>query len=198
MPTIPGNSKVKVVIGDASSTSGYPGLSPNDVMNAVSAYLNSLNGAYNVQSVSTSGGVLATITPVFAEEFQGTINMTNLYTTDTSQIIQDVALAFGTVTNGADTPTQITIPSYTPLPGSASGVGQSVDTGLAAATPTDAQIAADAAKNASLGISDSIAKALAQLGNLGTNLLIGLAAIVVLAIVLIAYGPNIGKIASHA
>jgi hypothetical protein len=45
-------------------------------------------------------------------------------------------------------------------------------------------------------LSGSISSTLSQLGNLGTNLLIGLAAIIVLAIVLIAYGPNIGKIAS--
>lgn len=44
-------------------------------------------------------------------------------------------------------------------------------------------------------VSDSITNALASLGTLGTNLLIGLAAIIVLAIVLIAYGPNIGKLA---
>jgi hypothetical protein len=47
-------------------------------------------------------------------------------------------------------------------------------------------------------LSGSITSTIQSLGNIGTNLLIGLAAIVVLAIILIAYGPNIGKIASAA
>ena len=47
-------------------------------------------------------------------------------------------------------------------------------------------------------ISDSVAAGMKKLGDLGTNLLIGLAAIIILTLVLIAYGPNIGKIASHA
>lgn len=181
MSTIPGNSKVVVIVGDAQSAFAQ---SPSDVMNAVSAYLNALAG-YSVQSTSFSGGILASISPLMSEQFQATINMTNLYTQDSSQIYADVQNAFEEASNSAYTPNQISIPNYTPLPGSSSGVGTPVDTGQAAPTPTATQ-----------SVTDTISNFFKGLTTLGTNLLIGLVAIVVLVLILIAYGPNVGKIAS--
>jgi hypothetical protein len=191
MSTIPGNSNVTVVVGDAQSAFAQ---GPSDVLTAVTAYLNALNGAYSVQNTSYSGGVMATLSPLLSEQFQATIVMESNYTLDSSDIYRDVQAAFNEVSGGAYTPNQITIPSYIPLPGSAAGVGTPVSTGQAAPTPTIAQTTA----NAGTGIADSITKTVAALGSAGQNLLIGLAAIVILAIVLIAYGPNIGKIASAA
>lgn len=47
------------------------------------------------------------------------------------------------------------------------------------------------------GISDAIAKFFAQLTSSAKSLLIGLAAILILVLVLIAYGPNVGNAASR-
>jgi hypothetical protein len=184
MSSIPGNSLVTVIVGDAQSAFAQ---SPSDVLAAVTAYLNGINGAYTVQTTNFSGGMFATVSPIVSETFQATITMTNNYTQDSSQIYSDVQNAFDVAASGAYTPNQITIPSFTPLPGSAAAVGTPVPTGQPAPTPTTAQ-----------SVQGGIAQTLSTLGTSGQNLLIGLAAIIVLTLILIAYGPNIGKIASAA
>jgi hypothetical protein len=184
MSQIPGNSKVVIVVGDAQSAFAQ---SPSDVLASVTAYLNSINGSYTVQTTSYSGGTLATISPLMSEEFQATITLTNNYNLDSSQIYSDVQAAFAEAANYAYTPNQITIPTYTPLSGSIAGAGVPVSTGQASPTPTTAQ-----------SLTGGISSTLSALGTSGQNLLIGLAAIIVLVLILIAYGPNIGKIASAA
>jgi hypothetical protein len=98
-----------------------------------------------------------------------------------------VANAFYQVTSNY--PTGISPVSVTPP--SSDGTTPALSTSGIAGNDTGAGAAVTS-------LSGSISSTLSQLGNLGTNLLIGLAAIIVLAIVLIAYGPNIGKIASAA
>jgi hypothetical protein len=195
MSSIPGNSLVVVVVGDAQSAFAQ---SPSDVLSSVTAYLNGINGAYTVQKTDFSGGMFATVSPIVSETFQATITLTNNYTQDSSQIYSDVQNAFNVAASGAYTPNQITIPSFTPLPGSAGAVGTPVPTGQPAPTPTAAQAAAAAAAAAGSGIQNQIDAFFKGLTTTGTNLLIGLAAIIVLTLILIAYGPNIGKIASAA
>jgi len=83
-------------------------------------------------------------------------------------------------------PTSISAVSVT------SPTGQQTTTGSPALTPTN--IGGSSVGGGS--ITTAIQSGLTSLGSLGTNILIGLAAIIVLALVLIAYGPNVGKIAS--
>lgn len=189
MSTIPGNSLVTVIVGDAESAFAQ---SPTDVLNAVSAYLNALNGQYSVETTSFSGGVMSTISPIISEEFQATIMLQNNYSEDSSQLTSDVQGAFTVASSGSYTPNNITIPSYTPLAGSASGIGVPVSTGQAVATPTLSQSVALSGTS----LTSQISSFFTSLTSLGTNLLIGLAAIIVLVLVLAAYGPNVGKIAS--
>jgi hypothetical protein len=178
MSSIPSGAVVTVVVGDAQTVAGYSGaLNAGDVLSAVSAYLNAL-GAYQVQASSASGNILSTISPLIQETFQATLRMQTNWATDTDQIDADIASAFAQVTG--QTPSNITIPSYT------SGANAKViPTGQAAATDTPSQ-----------GISDSIAKFFAELGSTAKSLLIGLAAILLIAMVLIAYGPNVRHIAA--
>jgi hypothetical protein len=181
MSTIPGNSTVTAIVGDAQSASL---MSPSDVMGAVAAYLNSLNGQYTVTSTSYSGGMSATVIPLFSEEFQGTLNIVNNFSEDTSQLTLDIQAAFSEVSEGVYTPQQITITGYTPLPGSAAGIGVTVPTGQAAPTQTVSQQAAAATSS----VAASVSTFWSQLGTVGQDILYGLIAIIILAVVLVAYG----------
>jgi hypothetical protein len=176
---IPANSVVTIIVGDAQTVNGFSGgLNANDVLRAVAAYLNAL-GSYQIENTSASGDILSTVSPLIQETFQGTIRLQVFFATDTGAIASDVAIAFSEVTQ--QTPSQITIPSFTPPGGAAQGTGQ------AAATPTATQ-----------GIADSISNFFANITSTVKSLLIGLAAIIVLAMILIAYGPNIGRVAEAA
>jgi hypothetical protein len=180
MSAIPKNAIVTVIVGDAQTVSGFTGgLNASDVLSAVSAYLDA-SGKYTVESSSSSGSMLSTITPLIQETFQATIKMQVYYDIDTTEILGDISLAFETVTN--QSPSQITIPSFTT---GSNAVVQA--TGQAAASTTATQ-----------GVADSISNFLSKITSTAKSLLIGLAAIIIIALVLIAYGPNIGSIARAA
>lgn len=98
-----------------------------------------------------------------------------------------VANAFYQVTGNY--PSAVTAVSVTP-PNAAGTTPALSSTGVAGSNA--------GAAAAATGITAQITAAIQSLGSIGTNLLIGLAAIIILAIVLIAYGPNIGKIAGAA
>lgn len=171
MSTIPANSIVTVVVGDAQTVAGISNaLNASDVLAAVSTYLNGL-GNYQVETTSESGGVLSTISPLIQETFQATLNIQVFSSEDTSQLAADVAAAFEAVTN--QTPSQITIPNVGGQP-----------TGQAAPTPTVNQ-----------SVTGGISSFFSSVTGGTTSLLIGLAAIIIIVVVLIAWGPNVGKIA---
>lgn len=177
MTTIAQNAVVTVIVGDAQTVSGFSGgLNAGDVLSAVSAYLNSL-GKYQVESSSDSGALLARISPLIQETFQATLKMQVYYPLDTTEIVSDVAEAFQEVTG--QTPTNITIPSFVTTS------GQEQQTNQAAPASTTTQ-----------SIGDAIARAFSNITSAAKSLLIGLAAIIVLVLVLIAYGPNIGRAVS--
>lgn len=177
MSNIPGQAIVTVIVGDAQTVASYSGgLNASDVLSGVSAYLNSLS-SYQVESANSSGGILAAISPLIQETFQATLVMQVKWQTDTDQIAADVQSAFAEVTG--QTPTAITIPGFTQ-----GANAQFTLTGQAAATPTATQ-----------GIADSISSFFSGITSTAKSLLIGLAAIIIIALVLIAYGPNVKHIA---
>lgn len=190
MSTIPDNAIVTAVVADAQTVAGFSGgLNGSDVLSAVSAYLNSL-GNYQVEATSSSGDVGAMISPLIQETFQATIKLQVFSSEDTSQLATDIQAAFAEVTG--ETPTQITIPSFT-----APGATQETSTGQVAPTPTASQAATNAANTATKSVSDAVSTFFTQLTSTAKSLLIGLAAIIIIVLVLIAYGPNVGAIASH-
>lgn len=178
MSQIPAGAVVTVIVGDAQTVAAYSGgLNASDVLSAVSAYLNSLGGAYQVENTSSSGSILSTLSPLIQETFQATLKIQVSWNTTTDQIAADVASAFAEVTG--QTPSQITIPTFT------TGVNAQVtSTGQATASSTATQ-----------GIADAISAFFSQITGTAKSLLIGLAAVVVIALVLIAYGPNVKHIA---
>lgn len=101
-----------------------------------------------------------------------------------SDVASIVANGFYNV-NG-EYPTSVSAVSVTPPNGSASLTGSP--------SLTSTNVGGSSAGGGA--ITTSIQNGLSSLGTLGTNLLIGIAAIIILALVLIAYGPNVGKIAS--
>ena len=180
MSTIPKNAVLTVIVADAQTVSGYSGgLNASDILTAVSAYLNA-SGLYQVEATSNSGAFLASVTPLIQETFQATIKMQTYYDVDTSDVATIVSQAFETVTQ--QTPNQITVPSYT-----TGSNAVATATGQAAATNTGTQ-----------GIADAIAKFFSDLTSAGKSLLIGLAAVIIIVVALIAYGPNVGSIARAA
>lgn len=84
-------------------------------------------------------------------------------------------------------------------PSSVSAVSVTPSGGTLSATGSPALTSSNVGGSSAGGgvITAGISNFASSLGTLGTNLLIGLAAIVVLTLILIAYGPNVGKIASH-
>lgn len=191
MSTIPDNAIVTVVVADAQTVAGFSGgLNGSDVLSAVSSYLNGL-GNYQVEATSSSGDVGAMISPLIQETFQATIKLQVFSSEDTSQLATDIQAAFAEV--AGETPTQITIPSFT-----APGAAQETSTGQVAPTPTASQAASNAANTATKSVSDAVSSFFSQLTSTAKSLLIGLAAVIIIVLVLIAYGPNVGAIASHA
>lgn|ERR1700693_3852718 len=173
---IPRNSVAAVVISDAQTVASYFGsLNASDVIGAVSAYL-AATGKYLVEAADSSGALLSTITPLIQETFQATFKVQLNYDLDTSEIASDFQTAFSTVTG--QTPSQITIPNY-------SGSGSIHQTGQAQPTSTTTQ-----------SIGDAISGFFGGVASTTKSLLIGAVAIVVLVLILIAYGPNVKHIAA--
>jgi hypothetical protein len=173
--SIPSGAIATVQVADAQ-TSLSPLLNAYDVVDAVSAWLSARQ--YSVRNTSVSGNIMSTISPLIQETFQAQLLIQMQSPTDTDSLSADVMQAFQDVTGKISS--QVTIPKITTESGNAIATGQpGADPGVAKS------------------IIDTIADFFTKIENLGTSLLIGLAAIVVLALVLIAYGPNIGQIA-HA
>jgi hypothetical protein len=186
MSAIPDNAIVTVSVADAQTVAGLIGaLNSSDVLSAVSAYLNGL-GNYQVEATQSSGDIASTISPLIQETFQATLSIQVFSSEDTSQLSSDVQAAFAFVTG--QTPTQITIPSYTPPGGAATPTGQ------VAPTPTAAQSASNAASSATSAVANTISSFFTQLTSTAKSLLIGLAAVIIIVVALIAFGPNVGSI----
>lgn len=170
---IPSGAIATVQVADAQ-TSLSPLLNAYDVVDAVSAWLSARQ--YSVRNTSVSGAIMSSISPLIQETFQAQLLIQTQSATDTDSLSADVMQAFQDVTGKISS--QVTIPKIT------TESGASISTG---------QPNADAGVGKS--ITDWISDFFNKLTNLGTSLLIGLAAIVVLALVLIAYGPNVRHIA---
>jgi hypothetical protein len=124
--------------------------------------------------------LLSTLTPLVQETFQATFKIQVFYGIDTTELASDVAAAFDEVTQ--QTPSNITIPSFT-----IGASGEITRTGQSSATSTTVQT-----------IGDTIAEWFAKITATAKSMLIALVAIVILAMILIAYGPNIGSVARAA
>lgn len=169
---LPAGVVATVVVGDAQTTAN---LNPSDVMNAVAAELSS--EGYSVLATSSSGGLLSTVTPLIQESFQATYKIQVPYAVDTATLAAAVAQAHVDVTGLVSS--VITIPSYTDASGNA------VSTGLAAATPTTLQ-----------GITGGIGSFFSSISSGTQTILFVVVALVVLILILAAYGPNVGHIAA--
>lgn len=167
---IPAGSIVKVQVGDAQSINS---LNSDDVVRAVSAELAA--EGLPVRSSTTSGGFFSTITPLINESFQATLLIQPNQDTDSDSLTWQVSQAFLDVTQKVVT--QVTIPSFTP-----SGASTPTSTGQPSSAPTVTQ-----------SISDSLSAFFSGLKSTTIAVLIGLAAIIIIVLVLAAYGPNVGK-----
>jgi hypothetical protein len=165
---------------------------PDSVLQQVSGVLASggqlTSVGPSILNGSTSGIALSTLLSLSSDQpFQADFPvLTQCEFAAQGDVASIVANAFYQVTGNYPTsvnvvsvtpPSGVTVPASAP-PLSASGVGGSTSGGGAVTT--------------------SIQNGLASLGSAGTSLLIGLAAIIILVLVLVAYGPNVGKIASAA
>jgi hypothetical protein len=133
-------------------------------------------------------GILNTVTSLNPDQpFQADVQVLCLSAfAQASDVASLVAAAFYAVTGN--------------YPTSVSAVSVTAPGGTAAATGSPA-LTATAAGGSSAGggtVVNGISSLFSSLGTAGTSLLIGLAAIIVLVLVLVAYGPNIGKIAKAA
>lgn len=170
---IPSGAIATVQVADAQ-TSLSPLLNAYDVVDAVSAWLSARQ--YSVRNTSVSGNVMSTISPLIQETFQAQLLIQTQQQTDTSRLSADVMQAFQDVTGKISS--QVTIPKITTESGADISTGQP-----------------GADKGVSQSILDAIGKFFSDITNAGKSVLIGLVAVIVLAMVLIAYGPNIGHIA---
>lgn len=185
MSTIPAQTIVTVIVGDAQTVAAYSNaLSANDILSAVSGYLNSLGGKYQVEDSGASGAITSTVLPWIQETFQATFKIQIQWDTDSQELVNDIEAAFQEVT--LQTPTNITIPTIGQVtPGST--LNQSIASGAGSVINAPGQLVS--------GVADQVQKALSSLTSTAKSLLIGLAAIVIIALVLIAYGPNVQHIA---
>lgn len=179
MSQIPAGSIVQAQVGDGQTVAAYSGgLNANDIVNAVSAYLASRG--LPVRSSSVAGNITSTIFPWIQETFQAALQIQPANDTDTDSIIAEIQSGFQEVTG--QTPSNVTIPSFSAPDGSTVNTGQpNANQGILASTGT--------------AITDTIKSFFDKLGTASKTLLIAVFALIVLLLVLAAYGPNVGAIA---
>lgn len=173
--TIPAGSQITVQVTGAQTVAAISGaLNADDVMNAVSADLASQG--FVVEQSTNSGGLLAAFSPMIQESFSGQLILQNAGMTDTDTLTALIAQAFEDVTG--QVVGTITIPQF-------SGASGAVLTGAPQAALTTTQ-----------SIGSAVSGFFSGLTTTATALLIGIAALVVLVLVLAAYGPNVKHIAA--
>lgn len=149
-------------------------------------------------SIIASGGQLTSVNPkVLTSLFAGVLNFATSLSTDQPFQV-DFPVVCNTAFNSAQDVASIVANSFYQVTGNypsavtAVGVTAPNSQGTTPALSTSGVAGND---TGGAGIGNTVSSWISQLGSLGTNLLIGLAAIIVLTLVLIAYGPNIGKVA---
>ena len=130
-------------------------------------------------------GILNAVTSLNPDQpFQADIQVLCLSAfAQASDVASIIANFFYTVTGNY--PTSVSAVSVTPPGGNVGATG----------SPALSTTAVGGSSAAGGTVVNGISSLFSSLGTAGTNLLIGLAAIIILVLVLIAYGPNIGKIA---
>lgn len=188
-------AKGSIVDVQLTSDTGFS--TPDAVIQAASGIISG-NGASTVVSTQVLNGSLAgqignmALSLNYDLPFQVDVKcLCNMDRAQAQDVADDVASAFQQVTGNY--PTSVSAVAVTTPNSSVAN-----PTGLPAITPQGVGGSGAGAAPAITGITNQVSSWFGQLTSLGTNLLIGLAAIIILAIVLIAYGPNIGKIASRA
>lgn len=174
MSTIPAGAIVRVQVQDAQ-TSVSPLLNAYDVNDAVSAYLRA--SGYSVRNSSVSGAIMSTISPLIQETYQAEFLIETPGLDNTDNITSLIYAAFFEVTEKSVS--QITIPSFTTPAGTVSTGLPGINTGIGGSVV-----------DAFAGIGTSINNFFSGLKTLGTTLLLGLVAIVILVLVLLAYSPT--------
>lgn len=172
---LPAGAIVKVQVADAQTVAGFSGaLNATDVTDAVSAYLNGIG--FSVKSVAVHGNLLSSAFAFIQESFSADFQIEMKSSASTDAVESAVRDAFYEVT--LQTPSQVTIPSFTMPDGSTSLTGQP-------STTTVTQ-----------SILDTIKAAFEKITSGTTTLLAVAVGIVILVLVLAAYGPNVKHIAA--
>jgi hypothetical protein len=167
MTTIPQGALFQVVLqGQTTLTK-----SPDQILAEMNPYLSS-NGLSVLSTGVAASGALSFISLGAFGSYIATLNIQSYSDTDDLTVTNEVAQAYTLVTKLA--PLSISVPSV-----SGSSTGQPSPSGVSPSS-----------------IGDSISAFFAKLETAGTSLLIGLAAVVIVVLLIVAYGPNVKHVAA--
>jgi hypothetical protein len=167
MTTIPQGAPFQVVLqGQTTLTK-----SADEILAEMTPYLSS-NGLSVLSTGVAASGALSFISLGAFGSYIATLNIQSYSDTDDITVTNEVAQAYQLVTKL--TPLSISVPSI-----SGSSTGQPSPSGITTSS-----------------IGDSISGFFTQLETAGTSLLIGLAAVVIIVLLIVAYGPNVKHVAA--
>lgn len=145
--------------------------SMDEIISEMTPFLSNNNLTVNSSNVAGSGALSIVTLGAFGVDVV-TLDLSTAGDTDDITVTSEVAQAYQLVTKA--NPVSISIPQI-----GGTLTGQSAPSGI---SPT--------------GIEDTISGFFGKLQTAGTSLLIGLAAVVIIVLLIVAYGPNVKHVAS--
>jgi hypothetical protein len=143
--------------------------SPDEILAEMTPYLS--NGNLSVQSTSVAAsGVLSTISLGAFGSYIATLNLQSANDMDDSQVIALVSQAYNLITK--NNVLSVSVPQI-----GGQQTGQAAPSGVTVG-----------------GIGDAVSNFFSSLKSAGASLLIGLAGIVIIVLLIVAYGPNVKHI----